>query len=275
MAKPPEIKPLSQEDKIAALLIGHPSSGKSTVIGTGAEAGMKILLVRSPLDHVPARILNSGAEQWVVSNWDDMNEVMDYTRHEGNLWDWVWLDSISLVQDMLLQSMWDDLIERKPHRAEYGPDKGEYGVNMWRLAQWVRHMVAAQETNIGITAIPFETDNPFNDEGGRILMPWVQGRAMPEKICGMMTFIGHLEVKQGKENTRWRRLHTQATEDYYAKDQYDAFPSGRLDNPTLPKIVDAIAAAKRGQKSTTTRTQRGGRRGAAPPARGRRGARAA
>src|SRR5688500_14610947 len=99
MAKPPEIKPLSQEDKTAALLIGHPNSGKTSIIGAGAEAGMKILIVRSPLDHIPARILKSGAEEWIVHNWDDMNEVMDYTRSEGHLWDWVWFDSISLTQD--------------------------------------------------------------------------------------------------------------------------------------------------------------------------------
>jgi hypothetical protein len=87
------------------------------------------------------------------------------------------------------------------------------------------------------------------------MMPLIQGINMPQKIMAMMTFVGYLEVKEN-ENQTWRRLHTQLTPDSYGKDQYDAFPEGRLDHPTLPKVVEAIEAT-RGSK-------RSGRRGASP-----------
>ena len=260
MAKPSAIKPLSQDAKIFHLIYGFPNSGKTSYIAAAAAEGKKILLIKSPLDHIPARALSSGMEQWVVQTWDDMDEVLQYGRHDGGDWDWFAWDSISLTQDQTLQAIWDDLIIAKPHRAKYRVDKGEYGVNMWRIEQWVRHMVGAQSVNLLISAHPFETQNPFNEQGGMIYMPWVQGNQMAEKICAEMTFIGYLEAKEGK-NGRFRRLHTQLTEYVYAKDQYDAFPEGRVDNPTLLTVEEAINAAKKGPKAKRGAT-RGQRRGA-------------
>lgn len=267
MAKPAAIKPVSPDlAKIFHLLYGHPDAGKTTYITEGAKAGMKILIIKSPLDHFPVRSMNSGAEQWECHDHNEFTEALEYTRHDGHLYDWVWLDSISLTQDQLLQSIWDEVIAEKPHRAKFGPDKPEYGVNMWRIAQWVRHMVGSNITNIGITAHPDEMPNPFNEDGGMIMMPWIQGKNMPKKIVGMMNFVAYLEVREN-EKDRWRRLHTRSSEYLYAKDQFEAFPTGRLDHPTLPKVVAAIDAARSGK---VTQLPRGGRgRSAQASGRGR------
>ena len=210
-------------------------------------------------------------EQWVISDWNEFDQVIQYARLEGGDWDWIWLDSVSLVQDQLLQSIWDDTIRGKPERAKYRADKLEYGVNMWRLEQWVRHTVAAQTVNIGITAHPWTTNNPFSDEGGEIMLPWIQGNQMSIKICAMMTIVAYTEVRQNAEGVRWARLHTQGNETFYGKDQYDAFgENGQMDNPTLAKIDAAIRAAKTGHPAKSTGR---GRRGAPAPAptRGQRG----
>ena len=119
-------------------------------------------------------------------------------------------------------------------------------------------------------------------------LPWIQGKGMITKICGMMSFVGYMEVREqdDEDNTRWRRLHTQMGEAFYAKDQYDAFPKGYVDHPTLPKIEKAILDAKKraveaagaGTRGATRGAPRGsgnGRgRGATGATAGRRGAKA-
>lgn len=240
MAKPAMIGPMSANDKIRLLVYAHPGRGKTVLAATSAELG-KTLLIRSPVDHIPKMALATGCEQALVHDWDEMWELLEFLRHEPDAYEWVWLDSISLWQDVGLDDVFQAAIERNEHRRKYGPDKGEYGINMGRLSEWVRFVVGANSFHFGITAHPATMVDPVND--GLILMPWVQGKQMAEKMCGYMNMVCYMEVRLRKDQTRYRVLHSQATEDYYAKDQFDAFEGGKLVNPTMTKVVEAITAS--------------------------------
>lgn len=273
MAKPAEIVPLAQGDKIVMGLFGHPNVGKTSFICEGAEAGLKVLLLKSTLDHVPVRAMNSGAEMWVVRDWSEMNnEVMQYIRHESQDWDWIALDTATLFQDQGLQELFDGAVAEKPRRGDWGPDKPEYRVNMWRMEQWMRHAIGGAECNLLISAHAMTMYDPYPDTG-EIMMPLIQGKNMSVKFSAMMNFIGYLEIKENADE-KWRRLHTQLTEQSYGKDQYDAFPTGRLDHPSLSKVAEAIDRAR----GTARKPRSSGRRGRQPAAKatpGRRGRRAA
>ena len=281
MAKPDAIQPVSQDEKIRAMIIADPGVGKSSLIGTGAAAGLKTLIIRPPTDHIPASVMKSGAEQWIVRTWEDMDEVGTYARYEGADWDWIWLDSASGWQDTGLDDIWAGVLAENPHRRQFSYDRGEYRINMNRLGEWVRNMAGVGTFNFGITAWSFETPNPF-DENAVVMQrwPWIQGKGMPQRLTGYMNFVGQMEVKKNKEQT-WRRLHTQMTPTFFAKDQFDAFPKGYVDNPTLPKIIDAINQARIAPQQRQGGTPAGparrgarGRQAAAPTtARPRRGAR--
>jgi hypothetical protein len=123
-------------------------------------------------------------------------------------------------------------------------------------------MVGAKRFHFGIMAHPHEGQHPTNDEGGFLLRPYVQGKQMTEKICGYGNLVAFLELMESEEHGKWRRLHTQESPRWYAKDQYDAFPKGYIDNPTIPMMHDAIKKAMRGSRTTTTTSspRRGGRR---------------
>ena len=246
------------------MIVADPGVGKSSLIGSGALAGYRTLIVRPPTDHIPASVMKSGAEQWVVHHWEDMDEVGSYCRHEaGEEFDWVWLDSASGWQDTGLDDIWANVLAQHPHRRQYSYDKGEYRINMNRLGEWVRHMAGIGTFNFGITAWSFETANPFNEDATQLQRwPWIQGKGMPQRLTGYMNFVGQMAVLSNKEQT-WRRLYTQATPTYFAKDQFDAFPKGYVDNPTLPKIVDAINAARIAPQGGTP-ARRGRGRGAKP-----------
>src|SRR5262245_50843794 len=138
MAKPDAIQPIGKSKKICFLLYAPPGAGKTRLIGERERT----LIVRPPYDHTDS-IRAELAEEWIVYDWAEMLNVHEFARHEGSKhFDWIWLDSISLFQDTGLDDIWDGVVAQKPHRAQYQLDKGEYGVNMWRLQQWVRHMAA-------------------------------------------------------------------------------------------------------------------------------------
>lgn len=249
MPKPKQIKPVGDTDKVRLLVYGAPGSGKTVLIGSAP----KTLIVRPPIDHT-ASLHNSSAEEWVVDSWPEMDEVLMYMRHEGSsVYDWVWLDSISLLQKSTLDDIWETTIAEKPHRARYGLDKPEYGLNMDRLGRWVRYMSSSPGFDFGITAHQMWAADPANEDQ-EILMPFVQGRNMPEQTCGNMNVVAYLEIVKREGKADMRVLRTRPSNRYYAKDQFDAFgDDGRLVNPTMPKISKAIKAA-RGQRPTRRKT---------------------
>lgn len=223
------------------LIYGVPGAGKTRLIGEASA--VKSLIIHPPTDHTDS-IRSGSADEWVVEDWSDMEEVLLYMRGEGAAeYDWLWLDSISLFQKSGLDDLWATVIEEKPTRARYGPDKSEYGINMDRLGRWVRHLVGAPGFNVGITAHPFWGENL---EGEQHLMPFVQGRNMPEQICGYMNVVAYLDlVHEDDEGKQPKRvLRTWATDQYYAKDQFDAFDKGRLEDPTMDEILSRIEASR-------------------------------
>jgi hypothetical protein len=272
----PAIEPVGASAKINMLLHADMGTGKTSFIGSGGKE-MKILIMRSAIDHVDS-ILDSGCQQMLVRNWEDIFEGLEYVRHSGNEWDWFWMDSISLLQDIGLDDVYEGVLDRKgpvgsqarAAREAFGPDKGEYGVNMWRLAQFFRHIIGAGMVNLGITAHSFwwEPNDPRDELTPSCLWPWIQGRNMPSKICGMMNVVGYMELQtrevRGRKRTV-RVIHTNKTDRYYAKCQFklpdgsSVFGNGDIVNPTLPDVHKAIMAGRLVDQPTA-RPTRGRRR---------------
>jgi hypothetical protein len=228
------------------LIYANWGAGKTVFIGSG---GRQTLILRAPTDHTDS-ILNFyppelRPREWIVHDWDEMEQVHQYLRLNGSDWENVWLDSISAWQDTGLDDIWAAVLERRPDRNQLhaGKDKGEYGRNMDRLGEWVRNVVSLDTFNFGITAWPTtKLDAP---NGERKMMPWVQGSMMSEKICGYMNQVGFMDVKRSPSSGRvYRVIDFNETDDFYAKDQFDAFPNGRLVDPTLPKLLEAVEAKK-------------------------------
>lgn len=253
MAKPSAIQPVARTKHNFVCVYGPSGVGKTRLIGDSpVDSGKTNLIVRPPTEHTDSIITPGSVEEWIVRGWNDMNEVEEYLNHEGENHSWVWLDSISLFQDTGLDEIWADLIAAKPHRAQYGLDKGEYGVNMTRLARWCRSMVGIDKFNFGVTAHPFEG---VTLDGQTLLMPYVQGKGMANKICGYMNMVAYYEIKEmgtEKDKKMVRVLRTGLTDQYYAKDQFDALTNdgARMVNPTMKKLAAKIDTAKAERMAT-------------------------
>lgn len=242
--------------RLTVIVYGEPSAGKTVLAGTSPG---RVLIVRPPTDNTDS-IFDESVKEWIVESWSDMDDVLLYLRHDGaTLFEWIWLDSISLMQDQTLDDIWEMTIREKPARARWGLDKAEYGINMMRLARWVRHMKGSPGTwNFGITAHPQMLSVAEHDEAEDKLMPWIQGKNMSPRICGYANVVAYLEVRTGGT----RRLHVDATDKFYAKSYQpvrDGIAPGKprfIDNPTMPKLLSLI-----GGKNAVTGSVRSPRRG--------------
>lgn len=263
----PEIRPVGESSRVNLLLHTDIGWGKTTFIGSGGKE-FDIIIMRPPVDHVDA-IIGSGCREMVVKNWEDIFDGLEQIMHLEKAPDIFCMDSISLLQDIGLDDVYEGVLDAKGpvgsearlHRERFGPDQGEYRVNMWRLAQWVRRAVSAAEFDLIITAHSFHYEPKGTDDS--YIAPWVQGKAMPERICGMMNIVGYgtIEERTVRGNLKPQRvIHWDKTEEYYAKNQFkngaaSVFPTGMSINPTLPEIWEAInkgRAVTRGRRKPTS-----------------------
>lgn len=252
---PPQPQSVSVGKCVVMMMFGLNKVGKTQLIGTGKRT----LIIRPPDDHTDSIAAGSDVEELVLTEWSEMFETFSWLQQGAHKdYDWVWLDTISLMQDRLLEDIMSDVLMRRPDRGmdkggvivpEFGPDQGEYKLNFDRLAKWVRDMTGIAKAgafNFGVTAHPYEWYDPTQEE--EIWAPWIQGKNMIPKICGYMNIIAYLQKQDDdKKGTSQRVLLTDAP-GFLGGDQLECFPqlkSGRhgIVDPTMAKIEKAIKSS--------------------------------
>lgn len=218
------------------LFYSDPGVGKTVLISQG---GPDTLIADADLGTSSAKAAGSTAKRLSIRDWDDMNALYEHIAYEKHGLRWVWLDGVSLFQERGLGQIMEDLVAEKPHRKLWQADKGEIGQNMSRISTWVRTMCDLP-INFGITAHTFRYEDKY---GNLVYMPWVQGKMMPEKVCGWMNMVGHY-YKEVKGDDVKRILLVETDGEHYAKNRYQ-FPA-RILNPTLASLE---AAASRSLQS--------------------------
>jgi hypothetical protein len=235
------------------MVFGVPGAGKTRYIVGGCP---KCLIIRPPQDHTDSIEPGADCEELVVGEWGELFEIFSWLQQGAHeKFKWVWLDSLSLMQDELLDDVMDDTLMRRPDRGmdkggimvpEFGPDQGEYKLNFDRIAKWVRQMTGIAKAgafNFGITAHPFEWFDPVQEE--YIWAPWIQGKGMVTKICGYMNIVAYLQEQKGDGDKPGSRVLMVDQKGFLGKDQLHCFPelkSGRhgILDPTGQKLIKAI-----------------------------------
>lgn len=254
----PEPRPVTASRGVSVMIYGVPGAGKTRLIGTGPRT----LILRPPTDHTDSIASGADVEELVVDDWASMFEVFQSLQQGELEYEWVWLDSISLFQDHGLDDVFADAVARKPARAEYGPDKGEYGINMQRIGKLVRDMVglaSAGQFNFGLTAHPFEWWDPIQETD--VWAPWIQGSNMSPKLCGYMNIVAVLQEVRRRDSDGdqpSQRLLLVDAPGHVGKDQLGCFPalkSGRhgFIDPTMGDVIEAIEASRKPRRKTAAK----------------------
>jgi hypothetical protein len=252
-----EPQPLQRGKGVCILVYGVPGSGKTRFIGTGS----KTLIVRPPTDHTESIQDGADVEEIVVRDHGDLLEVFQGAQQGAyDDFDWFWLDGVSAFEDHGLDDVFQAAIDRKPARADFGPDQGEYGINRSRIMTKLRDLVAlsvAGKFNFGVTANVMQWYDPVAEEDIWIPMFGSVKNPLSPKLSGYMNIVAYLQVVKREEEEPQRALMVEA-DGFYGKDQFDCFPelkSGRhgMVDPTIPKLVSAMKKARRGEKPKPSR----------------------
>lgn len=215
---------------IKAVIFGDPGVGKTPLIGSSEKA----LILDADNGTESAVLAGSNAEVWTVSSHQDLLEVHEYLREEKHDYRWVWLDSVTLFQELGLDDIMAELIMQKPHRDRFVPDQHQYLQNMNRLSHWTRHMKALP-LNFGMTAHVMQVETP---EGDDMFVPQITGKGMWSRICGYMNLVGHLRIAENEKRGRHWVLTCEKNKSFYGKDRFGAI--GVMREPTIPKIEALI-----------------------------------
>jgi len=244
--RPDQIHTLSERPKyIRAIIYGDPGTGKTVAIGKGmTKLGdhPSMLLINADGPDGPESIRQRGGDPdvWDVNGMEDLMEISDYLRHDQPEYDWVWLDSVTLLQESGMDRIMEGVVDRNPKRSLYIPDRPQYLLSQNWLGGWVRQM-RALPYNFGMSAHEMRIE----DEDGEVrYLPAIHGRQgdLSNKFCGYVSIVGRLHVvttKRGGKERDVRVLETRRHGKYYGKDRFDA-TGGRVIEPSVQKITELV-----------------------------------
>ena len=222
------------------------NNGVKVLVYGQAGAGKTVLCATTP-DHSKTVILSAEAGLLSIADADipvivieSVQDLMDAYQwltetEQGLSFDWVCLDSISEIAEVVLNKAKKDL---KDPRAAYGEmqEKVEDAIRAFRDLPRNVYFAAKMES--------------YQDDAGVVrYQPMLPGKRLPAGLAYFFDEVFFMRVEKDEHGQPLRYLQTQPDVKYQAKDR-----SGKLDAAERPNLA-AIAAKIRGDKQQTQVTQ--------------------
>lgn len=242
-------RPVQPGRSVSMLVFGLPGAGKTRL----ATSAGRVLVVHPPTDHTDSVTPRAGVDEIIVDDHAKHLEVFQWGQQGGfKDYDWVWDDGITLMEEHGLADVFAAEIARHPHRADYGPDKSEYGINRSRLMNHIRNMIGLAKNgdfNYGLTAHVMELHDPVNE---RELWAPAFGSAKTQlglKLAAMFNIVAYMQSNE-KEGEERQETLTVDSDGFVGKDQFQCFPklkSGRhgFINPTMADVEAALSKRRK------------------------------
>jgi hypothetical protein len=239
------------------LVYGGSGIGKTVLAGTAPNA---LLLTTEPEGAVSAKVRGSQAQELKVGSWEQWLEYLDWLERGKGHEDYEWLALDSL--DQLEEHAWNSIMGSTKSRSVGGSfrakSRNDYPL-VWDAIGRQVDQLCRLPVNVLITAKVMRVDVEDEDEETVTLaLPLVGSTKRGDlamRVCGQMTLVGyyrrHLDSDSGK---KVRRLHTEDSERWVAKDRHDTF--GRhVTAPDIGKMQQAVQErlATPGPRNRTTR----------------------
>jgi phage nucleotide-binding protein len=214
------IKDSVKDTGIKVLVHGEAGAGK-TVMGATAKKPTLIISAESGLlsiAHAPEYI-----DVVEVKTIDDVGEVYDYLALGQHEYDWVVLDSISEIGEVLLSA--EKRVNKDP-RAAYG--------NLIDAMTVIIKKFRDLPMNVMMTC---KQDRKEDQDTGRArYAPSLPGARLANEIPYLFDIVGALRVETDKEGNLYRVLQTGTDMKYVAKDR-----SGALEMFEEPSLAGLMA----------------------------------
>lgn len=244
--RPTAITKLSEtpsEGKRNWLIYAPSGIGKTVLAGT---APRNLFLTVEAAGTESAKAMGSEADDLVINTWDELIEAYLWIKYEGyKEYDWVTIDSLTEMEELC----WNDQLESVG--KEFEARIQDYGIVDRRIKKLVDQFNRLP-INVLYTAqqAAMEVEDEDGDDIYKVLP--ALGRAkggwpLSNLICGKVTLIGLLTVREDDDGDEFRRLYVHGGDRWTAKDRHDTFGK-YIDNPD---IAEMVAAVDKRQASTT------------------------
>lgn len=241
-------------------LIYAPSGEGKTVLAGTAPKGLFLTVEAAGTES--AKAFGSDADDLVCDKWNDVIEAYNYFRYGSGCdeYEWAIIDSITEMEELC----WNDQLETIG--KEFEARIQDYGIVDRKIKKLVDRFNRLP-INCLYTAqmAGWEKEDEDGDEITKVL-PAI-GRAkggwpLSNLICGKVTLIGLLAVREDDDDEEFRRLYVHGGERWTAKDRHDAFDKF-IDRPNIGEMAEAVSArqAAAGQRKTTTTTSKSKKKG--------------
>jgi phage nucleotide-binding protein len=231
-------------------LIYAPSGvGKTVLAGTAPKA---IFLTVEAAGTESAKALGSEADELVINSWDELLEAYYWLKKEkGGEYDWVIIDSLTEMEELC----WNDQLEKIG--KEFEARIQDYGIVDRKVKKLVDQFNRLP-INVLYTAqqASMEVEDEDGDDITKVLP--ALGRAkggypLSSLICGKVTLVGLLIVREDDDDKEERRLYVHGGERWVAKDRHDTFGKF-IKNPNIEVMADAVSSrqAAAGPRAATT-----------------------
>lgn len=231
---------------INMMLYAHPGEGKTPFWGTEP----RLLLMDADDGYESAIASGSKCDRMPVHDYADLDEAYQYMKIESSkspskrAYDWCVLDSLTIFQERsLIDDLTADAHMMNPNQSPDVPGKREYGIDHNRICRYVRQFVALP-IHFGISCHVMIESDP--NDGSTLWVPSVQGKNMFSKVSGYMNVIGllsHVPVLDKDKKPTGKsvpRILFRRQGKFYARDRFGVLGL-HMDNPTVPKITEAIS----------------------------------
>jgi hypothetical protein len=224
------------------LVYGGSGIGKTVLAGTAPNA---LLLTTEPEGAVSAKAHGSSAQELKVDRWENWLQYMEWLdRGRGHEeYEWVVLDSLDQLEEHAWNSTMGSTNSRSVGGSFRAKSRNDYPL-VWDAIGRQVDQLCRLPVNVLITCKVMRVEVEDEEEQTVTLaLPLVGSTKRGDlamRVCGQVTLVGyyrkHLDSETGK---RIRRLHTEDSERWVAKDRHDTF--GRyVTRPNIGKMQLAV-----------------------------------
>jgi phage nucleotide-binding protein len=212
------------EPRLKVLIYGNPGVGKTSLAVSSGET----LLVDVENGGALLGLRGIKVDRVKLSSWSETKEVLELCR--SGKWKTVAIDPIGELLDKLLQEL---------RLSGYGANKGDsLSLQGWGVAKEKFRQLMRSFRDLDMNVIFVAHSSEKKEEEATLVRPKLQA-SLDEDVCGMMDVVGYLKMEKA-DKKRVRRLYTQPTEKYYAKDRTGSLPE-YIEEPTLLAVREFVA----------------------------------
>jgi len=218
------------------LLHADSGVGKTVFAGSGREGGKNDLIIDIEGGSLSAARSHSKASAIHVKDYGQLIEIIEAIEDEPDRFEWVIVDSITKLQDLIWSKIMDDAISRNPSRSPHKRELQEYGEAQSRLKAIVERLNNS-EANILWTAL---SDTEVDEDGNNVKVPAIHGQQgkLSAWVSAQMDVVAYMKVMEINDKETRVTFFNRKPE-FYAKDRLRVFRKAQQ-NLTLGKFTDKI-----------------------------------